>query len=208
MRSFFHWFTPSLIHSLIQVIHWFMLSLHSLNPSLIASLVSSSLKPLIDSWTHCLIGWLIDSFVRSFIRSVLLHFISCHVISFIHVNRAFILSCHSIGISTAICLFVDVPHNLNISLLRHLTDMSMSIGRLFLTEFQCFGRDYWYPTLSTFYPYSRGTHNKTSSVAYCCECPNSGWFRIAPERSSDNGWSIIVDPALRWAHTHTYIYIL
>ena len=102
IESLVHWFTGSLIHWFSDsLIHWFFdSSSHYLTHSLIQMVgcFIDSLIPWFTAWlVHRLIHWFIASFRLAD--------------SSIHFSCARFFSCHVIGNSTAMCWFVDAPHN-------------------------------------------------------------------------------------------------
>ena len=136
--SLTHWLLDSLPHWF--VIGWFVVSLtHWIVQSLVHEITDSLLHWIIELANHCffdslicgfieVIHWFIDSLVHRFIPSVLRSF-SC----------ALILSCHIIGSSTAICSFVDAPHNFNAALFLH--RKNFPIGHRFPIA-MCFFRNF------------------------------------------------------------------
>ena len=102
--SLVHWFNGSLIHWFVDsLIHWFFdSSSHYLTHSLIQMVgcFIDSLIPWFTAWlVHRLIHWFIASFLHRLADSS------------IHFSCARFFSCHAIGNSTAMCWFVDAPHN-------------------------------------------------------------------------------------------------
>ena len=136
-RTVLQSFIDSLIHRLTKsIMHWFIVSLShrfidpfidSLNHRFIDSysFIGSLVIWFVDSMIHWFIAsfilWSIDSWTYWFIASLVHQFIGSvvHSLSCAQVLSFNFLSFHFIGISTAICSFVDAPRNFNTSLLLH-----------------------------------------------------------------------------------------
>ena len=99
--SLIHWFIDSLIQWFVDsLVLWFIVSL-------LNSFIDSNgwlLHWFTDSLIHCLIGSSSDSLIHRFVPSSTRWFVD----SF---QLCAVFSCHVIGNSTAMCWFVDAPHN-------------------------------------------------------------------------------------------------